>query len=189
MLGPADLSGRSYFEEVTRRVYERYQQLLTDSSALDFDDLLMKTVLLFRQNAEILGKYQARYMHIQVDEFQDTNLVQYELVKLLAGKYRNICVVGDPDQSIYSWRSADIRNILNFEKDFPDARVILLEQNYRSTQLILDAATHVISANRPRTCGRRTKRGSRLTLSRPTPRRKRRSGSLTKSTSWCGAGR
>src|SRR4030042_842865 len=150
MLGPTDLRGKSYFEEVTRRVYERYQQLLTDSSALDFDDLLMKTVLLFRQNKEILNKYQSRYMHIQVDEFQDTNLVQYELVKQLAGKYRNICVVGDPDQSIYSWRSADIRNILNFEKDFPDARVILLEQNYRSTQLILDAASHVISANKQR---------------------------------------
>jgi DNA helicase-2/ATP-dependent DNA helicase PcrA len=150
MLACTDLPGKSYFEEVTRRVYERYQQLLTDSSALDFDDLLMKTVLLFRQNAEILTKYQSRYMHIQVDEFQDTNLVQYELIKLLAGKYRNVCVVGDPDQSIYSWRAADIRNILNFEKDFPDAKVILLEQNYRSTQLILDAATHVISANRQR---------------------------------------
>ncbi|MHB8104892.1 MAG: ATP-dependent helicase [Dehalococcoidales bacterium] len=150
MLGPADLRGKSYFEEVTRRVYERYQKLLTESAALDFDDLLMKTVLLFRQKKEILEKYQARYMHIQVDEFQDTNLVQYELVKLLAGKYRNICVVGDPDQSIYSWRAADIRNILNFEKDFPDAKVILLEQNYRSTQLILDAATHVISANKQR---------------------------------------
>jgi len=152
MLTPSDYlqKGRSYFEEVTQRVYERYQQLLTDSNALDFDDLLMKTVLLFRQDPEILSKYQARYMHIQVDEFQDTNLVQYELVKQLAGKYRNICAVGDPDQSIYSWRSADIRNILNFEKDFPDARVILLEQNYRSTQLILDAASHVISANRQR---------------------------------------
>jgi len=150
MQEPTDIHGKSYFDEVTRRVYERYQQLLTGSSALDFDDLLMKTVLLFRQNPEILGKYQVRYMHIQVDEFQDTNLVQYELVKQLAGKYRNICVVGDPDQSIYSWRAADIRNILNFEKDFPDAKVILLEQNYRSTQLILDAATHVISANKQR---------------------------------------
>jgi DNA helicase-2/ATP-dependent DNA helicase PcrA len=150
MLGPAELPGKSYFDEVTRRVYERYQQLLTDSAALDFDDLLMKTVLLFRQNPEILARYQSRYLHIQVDEFQDTNLVQYELIKLLAGKYRNVCVVGDPDQSIYSWRSADIRNILNFEKDFPDARVVLLEQNYRSTQLILDAASHVISANKQR---------------------------------------
>jgi DNA helicase-2/ATP-dependent DNA helicase PcrA len=150
MLAPSDLRGRSYFEEVTQRVYERYQRLLTDSSALDFDDLLMKTVLLFRQDPELLARYQSRYLHIQVDEFQDTNLVQYELVKQLAGKYRNICVVGDPDQSIYSWRSADIRNILNFEKDFPDAKVVLLEQNYRSTQLILDAASHVISANKQR---------------------------------------
>jgi DNA helicase-2/ATP-dependent DNA helicase PcrA len=150
MLLPSDLSTRSYFEEVTKRVYERYQELLTASSALDFDDLLLKAVLLFRQNPDILAKYQARYLHIQVDEFQDTNLVQYELIKLLAGKYRNICVVGDPDQSIYSWRSADIRNILNFEKDFPDAKVVLLEQNYRSTQLILEAASHVISANKQR---------------------------------------
>jgi DNA helicase-2/ATP-dependent DNA helicase PcrA len=150
MLGPADLPGKSYFDEVTRRVYERYQELLVASSALDFDDLLMKTVILFRGQKDILAKYQARYLHIQVDEFQDTNLVQYELVRLLAGKYRNICVVGDPDQSIYSWRSADIRNILNFEKDFPDAKVVLLEQNYRSTQLILDAASHVISANKQR---------------------------------------
>jgi DNA helicase-2/ATP-dependent DNA helicase PcrA len=150
LLLPADLSTRSYFEEVTKRVYERYQELLTVSNALDFDDLLLKAVLLFRQNPEILARYRARYLHIQVDEFQDTNLVQYELIKLLAGKYRNICVVGDPDQSIYSWRSADIRNILNFEKDFPDAKVVLLEQNYRSTQLILDAASHVISANKQR---------------------------------------
>jgi DNA helicase-2/ATP-dependent DNA helicase PcrA len=150
MLGPSDLPGKSYFEEVTRRVYERYQELLSASSALDFDDLLLKTVILFHEHPEILAKYQSRYLHIQVDEFQDTNLVQYEMVKLLAAKYRNICVVGDPDQSIYSWRSADIRNILNFEKDFPDAKVVLLEQNYRSTQLILDAAAHVISANKQR---------------------------------------
>jgi DNA helicase-2/ATP-dependent DNA helicase PcrA len=150
MLLPSDLPGKSYFEEVTRRVYERYQELLTASNALDFDDLLLKAVLLFRQHPDILARYQSRYLHIQVDEFQDTNLVQYELIKLLAGKYRNICVVGDPDQSIYSWRSADIRNILNFEKDFPDAKVVLLEQNYRSTQLILDAASHVISANKQR---------------------------------------
>jgi DNA helicase-2/ATP-dependent DNA helicase PcrA len=150
MLGPSDLPGKSYFDEVTRRVYERYQELLTASNALDFDDLLLKVVTLFREKPEILTKYQSRYLHIQVDEFQDTNLVQYELMKQLAAKYRNICVVGDPDQSIYSWRSADIRNILNFEKDFPDAKVVLLEQNYRSTQLILDAASHVISANKQR---------------------------------------
>jgi len=152
MIGPDEFlkHGRSYFEEVVQRVYEYYQKLLTASSALDFDDLLMKTVLLFRQTPELLERYQKRYLHIQVDEFQDTNLVQYELVKQLAGKYRNICVVGDPDQSIYSWRSADLRNILNFEKDYPDAKVVLLEQNYRSTQLILEVASHVISANRDR---------------------------------------
>jgi len=152
MLTPADYleRGRSYFEEVVQRVYERYQKLMTASSALDFDDLLMKTVMLFRNNPELLERYQSRYLHLQVDEFQDTNLVQYELVKLLAGKYRNICVVGDPDQSIYSWRSADMRNILNFEKDYPDAKVVLLEQNYRSTQMILETASHVISANTQR---------------------------------------
>jgi len=142
--------GRSYFEEIVQRVYERYQRLLDESSALDFDDLLLKAVQLFRQNPELLERYQSRYLHLQVDEFQDTNLVQYELMKQLAGKYRNICVVGDPDQSIYSWRSADLRNILNFEKDYPEAKVILLEQNYRSTGKILEAAAHVIAANRQR---------------------------------------
>ncbi len=152
MLTPSDYlqHSRSYFEEVVQRVYERYQKLLTDSSALDFDDLLMKTVQLFRGSPDILERYQSRYLHIQVDEFQDTNLVQYEMMKLLAGKHRNICVVGDPDQSIYSWRSADLRNILNFEKDYPDAKVVLLEQNYRSTQKIIEAASHVISTNRQR---------------------------------------
>ncbi|MFC1941645.1 ATP-dependent helicase [Chloroflexota bacterium] len=152
MLTPTDYlqRARSYFEEVVQRIYERYQKLLTESSAVDFDDLLMKTVHLFQQSPEILSRYQARYLHLQVDEFQDTNLVQYELVKQLAGEYRNICVVGDPDQSIYSWRSADMRNILNFEKDYPDAKVVLLEQNYRSTGMILETASHVISANKQR---------------------------------------
>ncbi len=152
MLTPADFlqHSRSYFEEVVQRVYERYQKLLTESNALDFDDLLMKAVHLFRQSPELLSRYQSRYLHLQVDEFQDTNLVQYELMKLLAEKYRNICVVGDPDQSIYSWRSADLRNILNFEKDYPEAKVVLLEQNYRSTKMILETASHVISANRQR---------------------------------------
>ncbi|MDP7415686.1 MAG: UvrD-helicase domain-containing protein, partial [Dehalococcoidales bacterium] len=141
---------RSYFEEVAQRVYERYQQLLTESNALDFDDLLMKTVQLFQQSPEVLSRYQLCCRYLQVDEFQDTNLMQYELVKLLAGKYRNICVVGDPDQSIYAWRFADLRNILNFEKDYPEAKIILLEQNYRSTGMILEAASHIISANRQR---------------------------------------
>jgi DNA helicase II / ATP-dependent DNA helicase PcrA len=140
-------ASRSYFDEVVGRVYERYQKLLEDSHALDFDDLLMRTVTIFRSHPEVLKKYQERYVHVLVDEFQDTNLTQYELVKLISGKYRNICVVGDPDQSIYSWRQADVRNILNFEKDFPEARVVMLEQNYRSTRSILETATHVIKAN------------------------------------------
>jgi DNA helicase-2/ATP-dependent DNA helicase PcrA len=152
LLTPADYyqRGRSYFDEVVGRVYERYQQLLTESNALDFDDLLMKAVLLFRSNGEILSMYQERYLHILVDEFQDTNLTQYELIRQLGGKYRNICVVGDPDQSIYSWRFADLRNILSFEQDYPEAKVVLLEQNYRSTKTILEAASHIISANEQR---------------------------------------
>jgi DNA helicase-2/ATP-dependent DNA helicase PcrA len=149
MLTPPDYiqHTRSYFEEVVGRVYERYQQLLTESSAVDFDDLLMKTVQLFRSSPEILSKYQSRYLHILVDEFQDTNLVQYELIRQLGGKRHNICVVGDPDQSIYSWRFADLRNILSFEKDYPEAKLVLLEQNYRSTKRILETASCVISAN------------------------------------------
>ncbi len=152
MLAPEEYvqHGRSYFEEVAGRVYERYQQLLAQSSALDFDDLLMKAVQLFNNNPEILSRYQKRYLHLHVDEFQDTNLTQYALMKQLAGKYRNICVVGDPDQSIYSWRFADLRNILSFEKDYPEAKVVLLEQNYRSTKMILEAASHIISANQQR---------------------------------------
>jgi DNA helicase II / ATP-dependent DNA helicase PcrA len=152
MLSPQDCAtgSRSYFDEVVGRVYERYQQLLNESQALDFDDLLMRTVSLFRNYPEVLKKYQERYVHVMVDEFQDTNLTQYELVKQIAGKYRNICVVGDPDQSIYSWRFADLRNILNFEKDFPDAKVVYLEQNYRSTGRILETATHIIQANQQR---------------------------------------
>ncbi len=152
LLTPQDYiqRSRSYFDEVVERVYERYQQLLVESNALDFDDLLMKVVQLFRNSPDILSRYQERYFHVQVDEFQDTNLVQYELIKQLSGKYRNICVVGDPDQSIYAWRFADLRNILSFEKDYPEAKVVLLEQNYRSTKMILETASHIISANQKR---------------------------------------
>lgn len=152
MLTPGEhiKKGRSYFEEITGRIYERYQRMLDESNALDFDDLLMKTVHLFRNKQEVLEKYQSRYLHLMVDEFQDTNTVQYELVKLLGAKYRNICVVGDPDQSIYSWRHADLRNILSFEKDYPEARVVMLEENYRSTRTILDTASNIISVNRQR---------------------------------------
>ncbi len=152
MVSPADYkrASRSYFDEVVRRVYERYEAALGESGALDFDDLLLKMVKLFKDNPEILVKYQLRYLHIMVDEFQDTNTVQYELIKLLGGKYRNICVVGDPDQSIYSWRFADLRNILSFEKDYLNAKVVLLEQNYRSSKIILDTASHVIEKNKQR---------------------------------------
>jgi DNA helicase-2/ATP-dependent DNA helicase PcrA len=150
LVAPQDYVKNTYFDEVVGRVYQRYQELLEESKALDFDDLLMKAVHLFRQHPEVLARYQNRYHHVLVDEFQDTNIVQYALAKQLAGKYRNICVVGDPDQSIYSWRFADMRNILSFESDFPDAKVVYLEQNYRSTKTILEVAEGVISANRQR---------------------------------------
>ena len=140
----------SYFEEIVSRAYERYEAALAANNALDFDDLLLKTALLFRHNEDVLRKYQERYLHVLIDEFQDTNVAQYVLARQLAGLHRNICVVGDPDQSIYSWRSADLRNILNFERDYPDARVVYLEQNYRSTQNILDSAHSVISVNQQR---------------------------------------
>ena len=140
----------SYWEEIVLRVYRRYQEMLAASSALDFDDLLMTTVRLFREAPAVLERYQDRYQHILVDEFQDTNVAQYATVKLLAGKHRDICVVGDPDQSIYGWRQADIRNILNFEADFPDCRTVYLEQNYRSTKTVLAAAQAIIAANRLR---------------------------------------
>ena len=152
LAGPAAYSSsvRDYFGEIVARTYSRYQELLEDANALDFDDMIMRTVVLFRQHDAILEKYQQRFLHVLIDEFQDTNIAQYQLARLLAGGHGNICVVGDPDQSIYSWRSADIRNILNFERDYPNAKVIYLEQNYRSTQNILDSAHAVISANQQR---------------------------------------
>jgi len=152
LISPNDYAQRvsSYFEEIVHRVYQRYQQLLSQGRAVDFDDLLMKTVQLFQEHPQILNRYQSKYVHILVDEFQDTNIVQYMLMKHLAGKYRNLCVVGDPDQSIYSWRFADLRNILSFEKDYPEAKVVFLEQNYRSTKTILEVATDVISVNMQR---------------------------------------
>lgn len=132
------------------RVYETYQKMLKENNALDFDDLIYKTVLLFRQFPEVLEKYQERFRYIMVDEYQDTNTSQYELVAMLAAKYQNLCVVGDDDQSIYGWRGANIRNILDFEKDFPETTVIKLEQNYRSTKKILEAANAVIHHNQTR---------------------------------------
>src|SRR5262249_6895731 len=132
------------------RVYHRYTDLLDRNHALDFDDLLSVTVELFREVPEVLEFYQRRFRYVMVDEFQDTNIAQYEIVKLLTNKSRNLCVVGDEDQSIYSWRSADIRNILNFEHDFPDLKVVVLEQNYRSTATILQVARAVIASNKMR---------------------------------------
>ncbi len=151
-LTPAAFASKSTsaWDDTIARIYERYQEQLGHSNAVDFDDLLMKVVQLFEKNSDVLAKYQSRYLHLLVDEFQDTNITQYQLIRLLGGKHHNICVVGDPDQSIYSWRFADIRNILSFEKDYPDARTIVLEQNYRSTRNILDAALAVIAANKQR---------------------------------------
>ena len=128
-------------------IYALYQERLKRNSALDFDDLIYKTVELFKENLEVLDYYRSRFKYIMVDEYQDTSKAQYELIKLLAKQHQNICVVGDDDQSIYGWRGADIRNILEFEKDYNDVHTVKLEQNYRSTQIILDAANTVISNN------------------------------------------
>ena len=139
-----------YYEEVVRRIFIEYQGLMSRSRGVDFDDLLTKTIELFRTSSEVRGKWQERFIHLMVDEFQDTNVAQYEIAKQLAGKYKNLCVVGDPDQSIYSWRNADIRNILSFKKDFPGTVVVNLSQNYRSTSTILGAARKLIATNRQR---------------------------------------
>lgn len=136
-----------YARQRQAQVYREYQAVLKKNNAMDFDDLIMKTVELFKADAEVLDYYQERFKYIMVDEYQDTNTAQFELIRLLAGKYGNLCVVGDDDQSIYKFRGANIRNILNFEQYFPNAKVIKLEQNYRSTQNILDAANSVIAHN------------------------------------------
>ena len=137
----------SFYEKVVSGIYSRYDQLLRHSEALDFDELLMKTVQLFENNPNVLSKYQNAYLHLLVDEFQDTNFAQYALTRHIAAKNLNITVVGDPNQSIYSWRNADLTNILNFQKDYSNAAVINLEQNYRSSQNILTAAQHIIAPN------------------------------------------
>ncbi|MBD26510.1 MAG: DNA helicase PcrA [Acidimicrobiaceae bacterium] len=140
-------SSENPYDQKVSEIFVEYQARLKRASAMDFDDLLLNTVVLFRKNESILEQWQNRFKHVLVDEYQDTNLIQNELVSLLAAQHRNICVVGDSDQSIYQFRGADVRNILNFEKSFPDATVIVLDQNYRSTQTILDAANEVISRN------------------------------------------
>ncbi|MGY3773101.1 DNA helicase PcrA [Tetragenococcus solitarius] len=140
----------SYFEEIVGRCYEVYQNELHKNQCMDFDDLIMNTITLFEKNPEVLQFYQNKFQYIHVDEYQDTNHAQYILVNLLAKRLKNLCVVGDADQSIYGWRGADMQNILDFEKDYPDAQTILLEQNYRSTQNILQAANQVITNNQNR---------------------------------------
>ena len=142
-------AGEGFYHEQAAGVYRLYQQRMLEASAMDFDDILMVTVELFGAFPDVLAHYQERFRYVLVDEYQDTNHAQYVLVKQLAGRHRNLCVVGDSDQSIYRWRGADIRNILEFERDYPDARVIVLDQNYRSTETILHAANAVI-ANNPR---------------------------------------
>jgi DNA helicase II / ATP-dependent DNA helicase PcrA len=137
----------SYYEKIVSDVYEEYQKRLLRNHALDFDDLIMTTIQLFERVPEVLEHYQYKFQYIHIDEYQDTNRAQYVLVKMLASRFKNICVVGDADQSIYRWRGADIQNILSFEKDYPNAKVILLEQNYRSTKRILQAANEVIEHN------------------------------------------
>jgi len=143
-------SARDFFHKTVARVYAKYQALLKQNNALDFDDLLMRTVQAFRDVPNMLSELQERYQYILIDEYQDTNHAQYLLAHALAMKHRNICVVGDPDQSIYAWRGADLRNILEFERDYPDAKVIRLEQNYRSTKTILAIASQLIANNKQR---------------------------------------
>lgn len=138
------------YTEIVAKCYKAYQKELRQSEAMDFDDLIMLTLRLFDQHPDVLTYYQQRYQYIHVDEYQDTNHAQYQLVKLLASRFKNICVVGDADQSIYGWRGADMQNILDFEKDYPDAKVVLLEENYRSTKTILQAANDVIENNQNR---------------------------------------
>src|SRR5438067_3222978 len=137
-------------DEQIAKVYALYLKALQDSGALDFDDLLLKTVDLFEQSERVRAKYAEQFRFVMVDEYQDTNRPQYLLIRRLAEVHRNLCVVGDPDQSIYKWRGADLRNLLDFERDFPETATVKLERNYRSTQIILDAASAVISQNRNR---------------------------------------
>lgn len=153
LIGPEEYllnAGEDFRQKKVGEIYREYQRRLKNNNALDFDDLIVKTVELFQNNSEVLNYYQDRFRYIMVDEYQDTNMAQFRLVSLLASKYKNLCVVGDDDQSIYRFRGADIENILSFEEVFPGAKVIKLEQNYRSTQSILNAANHVIKHNQGR---------------------------------------
>ena len=188
VLSPAEWAkeaGEDFRARTISEVYAAYERQLAANNALDFDDLILKTLTLFSEHPPVLAAYQHKFSHILVDEYQDTNMAQYMLVRLIAGESRNLCVVGDDDQSIYGWRGADLRNILEFERDFPDCRVIKLEQNYRSTGNILDAANQVIAHN----TGRKERRCG------PTRARARRSACTARSTSatrppgWCAPSR
>lgn len=159
----------SYYEEIAAKCYAAYQKELQYNQCMDFDDLIMNTIRLFEEHPDSLIYYQNKFHYIHVDEYQDTNHAQYTLVNLLAGRFRNLCVVGDADQSIYGWRGADMQNILDFEKDYPDAAVILLEQNYRSTKNILSAANQVIENNsnrKPKNLWTENKEGNKITYYR-----------------------
>lgn len=159
----------SYYEEIAAKCYKAYQKELQYNQCMDFDDLIMNTIRLFNEHPDSLTYYQNKFQYIHVDEYQDTNHAQYTLVNLLAGRFRNLCVVGDADQSIYGWRGADMQNILDFEKDYPDASVILLEQNYRSTKTILDAANQVIENNtnrKPKNLWTENQEGAKITYYR-----------------------
>ena len=138
------------YTEIVAKAYKRYETELKRSESMDFDDLIMNTILLFDKNPDVLAYYQGKFQYIHVDEYQDTNHAQYQLVQLLAKRFKNLCVVGDADQSIYGWRGADMQNILDFEQDYPEAKVVLLEENYRSTKTILQAANEVINNNKKR---------------------------------------
>src|SRR5690348_14394965 len=162
-------AGWSLRDDQIARVYERYLRALADAGALDFDDLLLKTVDLVEKSERVREHYARKFKYILVDEYQDTNRPQYLLIKRLSERHQNLCVVGDPDQSIYKWRGADLRNILDFEHDFPDATIVKLEHNYRSTAIILEAASAVISRNRNRKDKRLwtdRKGGERITYAR-----------------------
>ncbi|MGB9145852.1 MAG: UvrD-helicase domain-containing protein, partial [Acidobacteriaceae bacterium] len=161
MIDPQEyyLQSSDPLSERVAHIFESYRKELRKANALDFDDLLLEAVRVLKVSEETRERYNRRYRHLLIDEYQDTNRPQYELMKLLGGEHQNVCVVGDEDQSIYSWRGADIRNILEFEKDFPNAKTVRLEQNYRSTQIILEAASAVVARNAQR-------KGKRLWTSR-----------------------
>lgn len=164
-----DKAASSHYEQIVSDIYKEYQRKLRKNQSLDFDDLIMTTIQLFQRVPEVLESYQRKFQYIHVDEYQDTNRAQYMLVKFLAARFKNLCVVGDSDQSIYRWRGADIANILSFEKDYPEANVILLEQNYRSTSLILEAANEVIKNNsnrKPKKLWTENQQGAKITYYR-----------------------